>query len=120
MTLVEAVAGLALLGLLLVAILLAKARYTRQWARANLRGQAVAAADALLGQWRQAAFPMKDESGYVDGTDFAWRRNMVSDKSAAVMGLQVVRLEVFDDRPMQREPVSVTVDFVMPIQGQKP
>ena len=66
MTLIEVVGGLALLGTLLVAVLLAKAKYTRQAATADRKLQAVAAADELLTAWRQDpnALP-RDGSGPV-------------------------------------------------------
>ena len=54
MTLVEVVAGLALLGSVLVALLLARAAYLRQWARADRQLQAVAAADELLTVWHRS------------------------------------------------------------------
>src|SRR3954453_12241352 len=53
MTLVEVVGALGLLATLLVALLLARVRYTHQAALAERRLQAVAAAEALLATWHQ-------------------------------------------------------------------
>src|SRR5688572_15241286 len=51
MTLIEVLAGVALLGSLLVGVVLARGRYIRQWTTAQHRLEAVQAADALLNQW---------------------------------------------------------------------
>jgi type II secretory pathway pseudopilin PulG len=79
MTLIEVVGGLALLGTLLVAVLLAKAKFTRQAATADRKLQAVAAADELLTVWRQDpnALP-RDGSGSVAGDrQLSWRTRTV-------------------------------------------
>src|SRR5688500_5138483 len=100
-TLVEVVAGLALMATLLVALLLVHGRSTRQAAAAERRLQAVAAADALLAEWwpSPATFP-RSSSGWVDrgGTDFSWRTRLVANGEAERLGAAVVRLEVLDER----------------------
>src|SRR4051794_34521543 len=75
MTLIEVVGGLALLGTLLVAVLLAKAKFTRQAATADRKLQAVAAADELLTVWRQDSNALpRDGVGPVPGDrQFSWR-----------------------------------------------
>src|SRR5688500_6139833 len=85
MTLVEVVGGLALLGTLLVAVLLARGRYIRQAAIADRRLQAVAAADALLAQWHQDPRSLpRAASGDVPGDgQFTWRTRTVSNGSVA-------------------------------------
>src|SRR6476646_1672368 len=80
MTLLEVVAGLALLASLLGALLLAKVRYARQAAGADRRLEAVAAADALLAAWHQnpQALP-RDGSGMVPGDgQLAWRTRSIT------------------------------------------
>jgi type II secretory pathway pseudopilin PulG len=121
MTLIEVMAGLALLGTLLVTILLAKGRYTRMWARANLRSQAVSAADHLLTAWWATSDSLlRPDAGGTDVAELAWRRSLLENDAAKTAGLQVVRLEVFDDRPEQIDPVRVVVDVVVPLKGQAP
>src|SRR5436190_9188313 len=75
MTLVEVVAGLALLGTLLAAVLVVRARYAHQSAAAERRLQAVAAADALLSAWhRDPPSLPRSGSGHVEGdAQLAWR-----------------------------------------------
>jgi type II secretory pathway pseudopilin PulG len=100
MTLIEVVGGLALLGTLLVAVLLAKAKFTRQVATADRKLQAVAAADELLTAWRQDANALpRDGAGPVAGDrQFSWRTRTVANPEIAALGAQTVRLEVLDDR----------------------
>src|SRR5687767_11024896 len=79
MTLVEVVGALALLGVLLVGTLLAKARSTRQAALADRRLEAVAAADALLTAWRRDPQSLaRSGGGRVSGeADLSWRTRTV-------------------------------------------
>jgi type II secretory pathway pseudopilin PulG len=100
MTLIEVVGGLALLGTLLVAVLLAKAKYTRQAATADRKLQAVAAADELLTAWRQDSNALpRDGSGPAPGDrQFSWRTRTLANAEVASLGGQTVRLEVLDDR----------------------
>src|SRR5829696_1110368 len=82
MTLLEVVAGLALLASLLGALVIAKARYVRQAAAADRRVEAVAAADALLAGWHQNPRSLpRDFSGSGDAPGdrrLAWRLRPVA------------------------------------------
>src|SRR3954467_14361499 len=91
MTLLEVVAGLALLASLLGALLMAKVRYARQSAAADRRIQAVAAADALLAAWHQEPRSTpRDGSGVVPGdAQFAWRTQTVTNPGIEDLGGQV-------------------------------
>ena len=96
MTLIEVLAGLALLAALLMTVLAARSRAALQWTRANERMRAVEAADRLLSEWWQDArsFPRAGE-GVVEGPDgFRWRIRVVSNRPAERLGTEVVRLEV--------------------------
>ena len=111
MTLVEVVAGLALLGSLLVGLLLAKARYTRQSAIADRRLQAIAAADSILSTWhRDPKTLARSGSGTVsDDASLLWRSYVLANPPAEDLGGQVVRLEIIDSRNAQ---MLVGVDYV--------
>ena len=104
LTLVEVVAGLALLAALLVAVLTAKARATRQLASANRRLEAVAAADRLLvGWWQDPAHFPRHASGRVPGENgFAWRTSPVRNDTVNALAASVIRLEVLDERAKPR------------------
>ena len=94
------VAGLALLSTLLVAVLTTKARVTRQWADAQRRLDATAAADRLLATWWQDVerFP-RQSSGRVPGDPrLMWRTRTVRNGPVDALGASVVRLEVTDER----------------------
>src|SRR5258706_1624320 len=116
MTLVEVVGGLGLLATLLVALLLAKARYTHQAAAADRRLQAVAAADALLAGWHQDPRSLvRAGSGAVaGGGEFSWRTQGIVNAPVGELGAAVVRLEILDERPeAAANPVITSVEFVV-------
>jgi hypothetical protein len=112
-------AGLAILGSLLVSTLVAKGRCTRQWALANRRLEAAAAADKLLSTWWQQPdkFP-RESSGELNGA-LSWNTRGLHAGDAEFLGVSIVRLEVFDTRlaaaPGANPQVAlVAVDVVLP------
>lgn len=119
LTLIEVVAALAILGALLGAVVTARTRHLHQWAQANRRLEATAAAEALLtGWWTRPVTMPRRASGAVAGHDaLAWRtRPIDSDASDALdaLGAQVVRLEIVEARgPVDGQPL-VMVDLVLP------
>jgi len=129
MTLVEVLAGLALLGTLLVAILLAKGRATLQQVRAERRLAAAAAADRLLTLWWKDLdrFPRHGQ-GYVDGRDgFTWRTRVLTYRSIKPVTVQVVRVDLFerDDDDAAREQQQqhaalVSVEVLLPADKAVP
>ena len=99
LTLVEVVAGLALLSTLLVAVLTTKARATRQWSHAQRKLEAVAAADRLVTNWWQDLdrFPRR-AAGRVPGqSGLAWRTTPVAKPELAGLMVSVIRVEVLDE-----------------------
>lgn len=114
-TLIEVLGGLALLGALLVAILYAQTRYTRQAATADRRLRAVAAADALLVQWwrEPERFPASSSGEIAEDDRFTWRTRRVHSDGLQNLDAQVVRLEIYD----QQHTSLVVVDVVLPAQG---
>jgi len=118
MTLVEVVGGLGLLATLLVALLMAKARYTRQSAVADRRLRAVAAAESLLVGWRQDArsLPRNGGGGVAGEEGLVWRTRVVPNAEVNEMGAAVVRLEILDERRVDesdRSAVVTAVEFVV-------
>lgn len=100
LTLVEVVAGLALLSTLLVGVLTTKARVTRQWAHAQRRLEAAAAADRLMTSWWRDVerFP-RNARGEVPGNSrLAWQTRTIRNDAVEAFGASTVRLEVFDER----------------------
>jgi hypothetical protein len=116
LTLVEVVAGLALLATLLVAVLGTKARVTRQWAHANRKLEAVAAADRLLAAWwaTPATFPRKNSGSVPGDAGLNWRTTPVGNDAVRPLGASVVRLEIVDERqPAAAGAVLATVEVVL-------
>src|SRR5688572_8212504 len=98
MTLIEVVAGLALMATLLVALLQAKVGHARQANLADRKLAAVATADRLLTYWwsEPGRFPIESTGRLRDDPRFAWRTGLVRNKSAEELQLDVVRLEIID------------------------
>lgn len=121
MTLIEVVAGLALLAAVLILVFAAKSHVARQQVRADRRLRAVAAADALLAAWWQdpATFPRAASGGVPGQPGLAWQTRIVPNPAAEALGGQAVRLDVFpggpgastDDRAEPR----VSVEVVLPV-----
>lgn len=101
MTLVEVVGGLALLATLLVGILLARGRFAHQMRSADRRLAAVAAADRILTAWHQdpRAFPRSGAGSVAGDAQMSWRTQVVPNAPLNDLGAQVVRLDIFDERP---------------------
>ena len=96
-TLVEAVAGTAILATVLVAILIAAGRLRTQSARAERRVEACRIADGLLRAWwpERQKLP-RDDSGQVpDHPGWTWKTQPVANEAAEEMGAAVVALEVY-------------------------
>ena len=96
-TLVEAVAGTALLGCLLVAILVAHGRMTVQASRASLRVEACRIADRLLADWWLDTDQLpRDGSGAVAGhPGWTWRTQRLANDTAAALKADAVALSLF-------------------------
>jgi len=117
-TLVEAMAGTALLGTLLVTLLIAASRLGLQTARAERRIEACRIADRLLEGWwtmKRDEFP-RNASGAVPGVQgWRWRTTEVSNGDAITLGGHVVAVDIF--APMEEtgtpEP-AVRVELVLP------
>ena len=112
-TLVEALAGTALLGTLLAAILLANAGVRRQAMTADRRQEACRVADRLLDKW-DATWPNLpcDTSGPVENEPlWNWRTTSIDNPQADSIGGQVLKVEVYKtDQP----DVAVQVHLLLP------
>jgi prepilin-type N-terminal cleavage/methylation domain-containing protein len=98
-TLIELLAGLVVLGVLLVAVGMARARFMRQEAEANQRLADVRAADALLGRWLDGPTPQipLNAQGTLDGSSGRiWRTRIKSDPSATALGALIVQLQIIN------------------------
>jgi type II secretory pathway pseudopilin PulG len=119
MTLIEVVAGLALLAGVLGGILTVKARVARQSREVAQRQRAISAADAMLRDWfvEPAKFP-KLARGLVPGQpELAWRTFPVRNPQAEALGGQVIRFEIPSDPAGDRPPL-VAVEVVVPSEAK--
>ena len=116
LTLVEVVAGLALLSTLLVAVLTTKARVTRQWSHAQRKLEAVAAADRLIAQWwpRRDEFPRQSSGRVTADSGLLWRTTPLSNPPLNALRSSVIRLEILDGRAMRAgDSVLASVEVVL-------
>src|SRR5580765_3308310 len=94
-TLIEALAGLVVLGTLLVSITIARGRFVRQRAQAEQKIAAANAVDALISRWMAgdgAAIPLSD-AGPLDGLpNHTWHTRVIESKLD--LSASVIRLEV--------------------------
>lgn len=116
-------AALVLLAMLLVGVLKAKSDAERQWARADQRLQAVAAADALLASWLSprsdsvdalGAIPIEASGSLTSVADLAWDTRIIDDEGAKRLRCRLVRLSI-RDASLADEPVLFTVDLLTAI-----
>ncbi|MBE3070513.1 MAG: type II secretion system protein [Planctomycetes bacterium] len=119
-TLVEAVAGTAILGSLLVSILIGASRFQAQAGRAERRLEACRAADGLLETWwaKREEFP-RSAQGAVPGRDgWSWRTRVVESEEARALGGEVVALEVFGPAGGAGE-AAVRVELVVAVKDEE-
>jgi len=98
LTLIEVVAGLALMGTLVAAMLSGKSRFTGQYHHAQRVLAAVDAMDAfLIDRWPTVETIEDGESGDLEGQkNLGWRVSVVDDPVAADWHCRVVRVQVLD------------------------
>jgi type II secretory pathway pseudopilin PulG len=116
MTLVEVVAGLALLGTLLVSLLLTKAALARQRATADQRLAAVAACDHVLADLRATGRLVPRNGGGATDGGLRWRSEMLRHQEIQAVTVDVVRVVVtseHSDKPLAQ------VEIIQPPPGAK-
>lgn len=116
LTLVEVVAGLALLVTLLVSILMAFGLHASQIRSAKDRLEATAVADKLLTAWMAGGtLPTVGERELIDTEDGnTWWRIVEGSGDRQPMGLHTIKLEIVQRSPGMQESVLTSVElFVM-------
>jgi hypothetical protein len=115
LTLIEVVAGLALLVAIMAALLLAKAHWQRRLVDAGRRLAAVSAADALLSEWWQnpKAFPVHSGGAVPEHANMRWQTTLIQNKAVEQLGTRAVRLEILPADPTP-PPALCSVEVVLP------
>jgi|GEM_PF-2739955 len=121
MTLIEVVAGLALLGTMLVAIFVIHARLIRQTALAHRKAAAVQATDALLTKWSVdwSTLPIGTEEPLDDHPQMSWSVIEVANPEVEALGAKAVELRVTDSQADTDGSPLVTVQLVIPVESEK-
>ena len=121
LTLIEVVAAIAILGSVLVGIVLAKSRHTRQLALAERKQQAVRAADRLITRWwtREQGIPVGEQGVLKSDKSLHWHTREMPNRRLNHLDARVVRvsLHVADPARSQLPPKDhqlITVDLVLP------
>jgi len=114
-TLVELLAGLAILGVLAASLVVARGRALRQWADADAKLRATRAVDAMVADWLGQTGARENipvpAAGPLEGVaDCAWRTTWVADPAARQINAGVVRVEVFH----RRQPL-FSIDLLKPL-----
>jgi hypothetical protein len=114
-TLVEALAGMTILGTLLAGIIVADARLIRHSGQAGRQVEACEIADGLLETWwaKKETFP-RNAAGEVQGhKGWRWRTRPVNKKVAEALAAEIIAVEVF--APDQRDDgAAVRVEILLP------
>lgn len=116
LTLVEVVAGLALLASLLVGCLTAYGRQTHQVRQARLRLTAVQVADALLAQWFQNSdsIPVDAQGSFEGPRQLFWSTRLIPDEDATLLASQVLRLDIVAPLEQPDQVTILSVDILVP------
>lgn len=115
-TLIEALAGLVILGTLLAAVTTARSRANQQHAQAERRLAAGRALDALLADWHASpasTVPLNTSGVLSESPRLAWRTTTRSEPGLKSLGARIARVEVFDPAARSRLPL-LSVDLLVP------
>ena len=113
-TLIEVLAGLVILGTLLVSVTMARGRFLRQWAEADRRIVAARETDQVIETWLAESsrdVPISSQGATDDSDHHPWQTRVIPSPAAASVGAVVVRLQVFE-RSADETPLS-SVDFLL-------
>ena len=121
LTLVEVLAGTALLGTLLVAILVTKGRLAAQGRIAETRLAACAVLDSLLAEWwtDDDGVPAEQAGDVPGDARWRWRMRTRSDGPVELPDGEVVIVELFDVGTVDPEPAAA-VELLLPSRQVEP
>lgn len=116
LTLVEVLAGLALMGTLLVTMIVLKSRFTHQLVGSDKQLNGAAAADALLTDWwpNPAELPIGHSGTVQSSPSLHWRTSLVINDTVTHFGGKVVRLEITSESN-----VVATVEVILPLEVRR-
>ena len=100
-TLIEVIASLVLIGTLMVGVLMAHRRCARQTKLSKRRMAAIEVLDGMMDDWAE---PEADRTLSLDGASgkapgdnkFHWRKLVAGQLPDELLGLSIMRIEVFD------------------------
>ncbi len=122
LTLVEVIAGLALMASLLATMVVAYSAHLRQHRNAQRKVLAVELLDRQLEEWRRASVPIPVPSAgeFLDKPEFHWQTELVPNATLAQFHSEVVRIEVREKQPPQRLLCSLELPRPKPVTRGSP
>ena len=122
LSLVEVVLALLLLASLLVGMITASGLHHQQIRRAELRLQAVAAAEQLLAEWYdgpRTKVPRRERGLLRGQSEFLWQTVPTQRTFIETLPVEIVRLQVFSGNAViqETEPL-VQLDLLIPIREE--
>ena len=104
LTLVEVIAGLALMASLLSTMVVAYSAHLRQHRNAQRKVLAVELLDRKLEEWRRTSqpIPVPAEGDFLDKPEFHWQTELVPNSTLHPFFGEVVRIEVREKQSPQR------------------
>lgn len=116
MTLIEVVAGIALLGTVLATTVLAQSRLLRQHQRALLKLQAVEATDRLFSQWsiEGRSIPRQSTGILIESPLVNWQTRPAADQRDGALAISVVEFTAVAASDPSDMPPLVRVELAVP------
>jgi prepilin-type N-terminal cleavage/methylation domain-containing protein len=116
MTLIEVIAGIALLGTILATTVLAQARLLRQHQRALLKLQAVEAADRLLAQWsaEERTLPRQATGTLIPSPLVNWQTRPASDQADGALSISIIEFTAVAANEPTGMPPLIRVELAVP------
>ena len=117
MTLIEVLAGLAILGAVLASLSIARGRLLRQWADADKKLAATRIVDSMMSDWLSrppSAVPVPGQGATQGMPNTIWRTRWLNEPLANELRARAVRLEVLDTSSYasSRAPI-LSLDFLL-------
>jgi len=126
LTLIEVVAAIAILGTILVGVVLARSRHSRQLAQSRQQARAVRVADEQIAEWWSGpmGIPVDRRGVSTEDDSYEWETRIVRNPAVEKLGARIVRVSIYErdsesEQPRVRGEPVVFVDLVLPAPEKK-
>jgi prepilin-type N-terminal cleavage/methylation domain-containing protein len=121
MTLVEVVAAIAILGIILVSLTLARSSHQRQISAANCLSEGTRLVDDMISSWWSSPQGVPVESAGILGLrgEWSWTTHPLDNPAIDNIGARVVRVEAVHAMDPSQSAKPIIIDLVLPNASQK-